>query len=220
MAEGLARGSRAWLTLQWRNAMALLVAAVFLGGVGSIILLVAQVPLAEGGLLGVFIVTIAATFAAYSAYLLNVVAKGEAQLRQVGSPWRADRNIAGTTRRFLLTDATPERSLVVAGDVLSQPRFGLTRVGKSLFGGICAIRPAETGPIVVSVVPLAIRVVARKHRAQTRISVSIVQSSIYGWPVLSGWMGWSAQYTWIQVAQDLATELVSALAEGLKGRVE
>ncbi|HTP54867.1 MAG TPA: hypothetical protein VML94_07945 [Thermoplasmata archaeon] len=197
----------------------MLVAGVLLACFGGV-LAFGAFPAGRGSLVSLLVIGISAIFAASGAYLLNTVSRGEARLRERGVPWRAERSLLGKTTRSLVTHVPPESALAAALDVLAQPSLGLIRVGNDPFGGVHAIRPAETGPIWISVVPLAIRVRARRRQDQTEISISIVQSSLYGWPALSGWVGWSSAYTWIEVAQDLADEIANSLAARLNGRVQ
>ena len=223
------RGSRASLTVQWRNAVALLVAAIFLGGLDVVLvtgIATHTFVLGRPGVLGdwvlLLLVTagVAAGFAGYSASLFRQVTRGEAELRRRGDRWRIDRSLIGATRLWVVTDATPEVSLRLARALLSDRKLGLTHVGRGVTGGVRAIRPAETGPLVVSVMPLAVRIRARERRGRTVLTVSAVPSSVYGWPLLSGWVGWSASYTWVGVGQELVEYLATALVQRLKGTVE
>jgi hypothetical protein len=214
MAETPPLDSRSSLTLQWRNAVALLVAAILLGGVGiAILLLVLRVPVAEARLLGLVTLGLAALFGSYAAYLFRAVARGEERLRRMGTAWQANRSLLGTIRRAVVTDVPPEESLSVARNLLLERRWGLSHVGRSLLGGLRAVRPAETGPVVVDVVPLAVGIRARRRAGRTVLTISVVPSSVYGWPPLSGWFGWSGMYTWIGVAQTLVDELAAALGQ-------
>lgn len=217
MADGMPRGSRAWLTLQWRNALALLVAGILLGGLDVALTFSQGLPRGGETPLLVVILVIAVGLVGGSAYLFREVARGESRLRERGVPWQAERSLVGTTRRSLVTHAAPETALSAARAALADPDLGLTHVGRDLLGGVRAIRPAESGVLVLYVRPLAVRIRARRQRDRTVVTVTVVPSSLYGWPVLYGWVGWSEVYTWIGVAEELADALTKALTQSLDG---
>ncbi len=220
MEDAAPRGSQSWLTVQWRNAGAVLVAAFFLGGIGIAILFLnlGSHP-ASWHLLALVPLAMAATSAGYAAYLFRVVAQGEERLQRMGGPWKVNRSLQGTTRRSIVTDFTPGASLSVAQALLSEPRMGLIHVGRGVFGGLRAVRPAETGLVMVDVFPLAIGIRARHREGRTVLTISVVPSSVYGWPLLTGWFAWSGAYTWIGDSQALAEDLTSTLAQSLKATV-
>ncbi len=217
MADGMPRGSRAWLTLQWRNALALLVAGILLGGLDVALTFSQGLPRGGETVLLVVILVIAVGLVGGSAYLFREVTRGESRLRERGVPWQAERSLVGTTRRSLVTHAPPETALSAARAALADPDLGLTHVGRDLLGGVRAIRPAESGVLVLYVRPLAVRIRARRQRDRTVVTVTVVPSSLYGWPVLYGWVGWSEVYTWIGVAEELADALTNALTRSLDG---
>jgi hypothetical protein len=217
MQEAPTLDLRSSLTLQWRNAVALLMAAILLGGLGiAILLLGLGAPEADARLLGLVPLGLAAPFGGYAAYLFRVVARGEERLQGMGTPWTANRSLLGTTRRSIVTDVPPDEALSMARNLLTEPRWGLIHVGKSLLGGLHAVRPAETGPVVMDVVPLAVGIRARRREGRTVLTLSVVPSSVYGWPPLTGWFVWSGGFTWIGVAQALVDDLASTLAQSTK----
>ena len=219
MADGMPRGSRAWLTLQWRNALALLVAGILLGALDVALAFSHGLPRAGETALLLVILVMALGLVAGSAYLFREVTRGETRLRERGVPWQAERSLVGTTRRSLVTNASPETALSAARAALADPDLGLTHVGRDLLGGVRAIRPAESGVLVLYVRPLAVRIRARRQRGRTVLTLTVVPSSLYGWPVLYGWVGWSEVYTWIGVAEELANSLTNALTRTLDGAV-
>ena len=217
MVDGFDRGSPDWLTLQWRNAMALMVAAILLAVLGTFMLVLGGFPSDRWVLLGLLFGVPAGGFAGYSAYLFRLVGRGETRLRSMGKRSPVERSLTGTTVRTVLTSAPADASLRVARDVLSEPKLGLTHVGTGWHGSVRAIRPAETGLVVLDVVPLAVRIRARRSQGRTVLTVSVVPSSVYGWPATKGWFGWSAKYSWIEVARSFADYVAGALVQSLNG---
>lgn len=217
MDEPYPRDSVAGLTLRWRNGLAFAASAISLGAFEVLFLLLGQLPGYGRWLIGSLLGGSALVCGTLALHFLLGVRREEARLETVGTPRRADRSLFGTIRRSFNTWATPAVALAAAYTVLSDPELGLIRVGPDPLGGVKAIRPAETGLIVINELPLAVWVRARARDGRTEVTVSVVQSSVYGWPALEGWFAWSATSTWIGTAQTLADWVVYQLDGALRG---
>ncbi len=197
--------------------MALAVAAVGVSLLGGLLLTVFR-PLSAAFLITASVVLGFAVVAAVAAaYLFRVVSRGEQELHRQGVSVPVNRSLTGSVERAFRTSADPDSALDAAFRILQDPRWELIHVRRGRWSGVTAIRPAEAGLVIVYVVPLAIRVRAKRRPDGTIVSVTVVQSSVRGWPPLTGWIVWSSMRSWVGLSQEIADTLSAQLARQLNG---